>query len=119
MSEKRDSQDVEEAILDFLDQLGKPEQRAERVERIDGLIARLNFERRLTLLTDEERQHMMDEGLSPAERATLDALQKDSSAWERKITEFARARYFRKCAWADYLNGATDNKPWTSKKKAK
>ncbi len=105
-------QKTEETLLAFLDALAKDE----RLERIDDLLHRLNFERRLTALTDEERDHMNYESLSPEAKERLG---KAKTPAERKelITMFARSTYFRRCAWVDYLNGSSNDKPFTSVKK--
>ncbi len=105
-------QKTEEVLLAFLDTLKKDE----RIESIDDLLHRLNFERRLTMLTDEERDHMNNESLSPEARQKLDEA-KTPVEREELITMYARSTYFRQCAWIDYLNGSTDKKPFTSVKK--
>jgi len=88
-----------QTLLEHLDTLNK----TERVERIDDVIHRMNFERRLTLLTDNQRKHMEGNGMSEAVRAQLHEL-KGTPKFEHKIEEFARSLYFRQCAWVDYLN---------------
>lgn len=103
---------TEETLLNFLDTLEKDE----RLESIDDLLHRLNFERRLMTLTDEEREHMNNESLSPEARQKLDNA-KTTAEREELITMYARSTYFRRCAWIDYLNGSTDKKPFTSVKK--
>jgi hypothetical protein len=88
-----------------------------RLQRIEDLQRLLNFERRLAMLTREERASAHGVQLSPAMRQKL----KVSSPTEReKIIEgWARAIYIRRCAWQSYLNGETDEKPPVSKKKNK
>jgi HD-like signal output (HDOD) protein len=81
-----------------------------RVEAIDDAIHRLGFERRLTLLTDKQRQHMMDESMSDAVRQRIDSCKSDKER-EEYITGLARATYFRRMAWAAYLNGETPHAP--------
>ncbi|MES2314967.1 MAG: hypothetical protein V4524_03495 [Patescibacteria group bacterium] len=102
-------QKIEGAMLAFLDTLGKDD----RLARIDDLLHRLNFERRLTALTDEERDHMNDESLSPEARQKLDEAKTEAER-ENLITMYARSTYFRQCAWKDYLNGTTNEKPFCS-----
>jgi hypothetical protein len=92
--------------IDALDSLEKEE----RVEAIDDAIHRLNFERRVTLLTDKQRQHMMDESPSAAVRQRIAECKTDKER-EEYITGIARATYFRRMAWAAYLNGETPNAP--------
>jgi len=110
MSDVLTFESVEESLLCFLDTLDQNK----RVEMIDDLIHRLNFERRFTLLTDEERTHMLDESLSPNQRVKLDKVKDNRDAFDELIRDFARTRYFRKCAWIDYLNGVNAEKPWSS-----
>lgn len=115
MSEKIKSaefQKTEETLLAFLDTLEKDE----RLESIEDLLHRLNFERRLTTLTDEERNHMNNESLSPEAKQKLDEA-RTVAGREKLITMYARSIYFRRCAWIDYLNGSTDEKPFISVKK--
>lgn len=104
-------QKIEETLLAFLDAL----QNDERIASIDDLLHRLEFERRLTTLTDEEREHMNNESISPEARQKLDDA-KTPEEREELITMYARSIYFRRCAWIDYLNGSTDKKPFTSVK---
>jgi hypothetical protein len=92
--------------IDALDSLEKEE----RVEAIDDAIHRLNFERRVTLLTDKQRQRMMDESPSAAVRQRIAECKTDKER-EEYITGIARATYFRRMAWAAYLNGETPNAP--------
>lgn len=92
--------------IDVLDNL----EPCDRVEAIDDAIHRLNFERRVTLLTDKQRQHMMDESLSDAVRQRLDTCKSDKER-DEYITGHARATYFRRMAWAAYLNGETADAP--------
>ena len=92
--------------IDALDALD----REERVEAIDDAIHRLNFERRVTLLTDKQRQHMMDESPSDAVRQRIAACSSDKER-DEYITGIARAMYFRRMAWAAYLNGETPDAP--------
>lgn len=56
-----------------------------------------NFEKRVTELTDEETEAMMNPGAKAID---------------------ARHAYMIKCAWADYLNGTSDFKPFDSKREA-
>ncbi|KKS77786.1 MAG: hypothetical protein UV64_C0003G0005 [Parcubacteria group bacterium GW2011_GWC1_43_11b] len=104
--------EVEDSILSFLDGI---EVSSERTEAIDDLLHRLNFERRVTILTDEERERMMKEGLSPTERESLNCVSSDPKAFEERLQSYARSIYFRRCAWENYLNGLTDQKPFSSK----
>lgn len=105
-------QKIEKVLLTFLDTLEKDE----RLGSIDDFLHRLNFERRLTMLTDEERENMNNESLSPGARQKLvDA--KTPAEREELITMYARSTYIRQCAWFDYLNGSTNEKPFASAKK--
>jgi hypothetical protein len=90
---------LETAVLEYLDTLDEKE----RVERIDDLLHRLNFERRLAALTPNQRESMNNRDLSPAARARLDEAKSEAER-EELITMYARSQYFRNCAWVDYLN---------------
>src|SRR5438046_2059505 len=103
---------IEESMLDLLDKMDQKE----RLEAIDDLIHRLGFEKRLTELTEEERAHMNDETLSPEARKALEA-EKNAVAREERLTMYARSHYFKQCAWIDYLNGTSTEKPFTSTQK--
>jgi len=92
--------------IDALDGLEKEA----RVEAIDDAIHRLNFERRVTLLTDKQRQHMMDESPSEAVRQRIADCKSDKER-DEYINGIARATYFRRIAWAAYLNGETPDAP--------
>jgi predicted RNA binding protein with dsRBD fold (UPF0201 family) len=86
----------------------------ERLEKIKDLIHSLKFEVRLWKLTDEEREHMYFEDLTTEQRVELKAMNEVQR--DQRISEIARARYFRRCAWSNYLNGHTNEKPFSSKK---
>lgn len=88
-----------------------------RLQRIENLLRILNFERRFALLAREEVASMNDESLSPAMRRQFD--EADATERERLIAGWARVFYFRRLAWINYLNGGTEDKPFTSKKKVK
>lgn len=81
-----------------------------RVEAINDLIHRLKFERRWSSLVPNQLQHMADESLSGAERKALAACKTESERDER-FDMYARARYFRRCAWIMYLNGEEEKPP--------
>lgn len=85
-------------------------EKEKRVECIDDAIHRLKFERRVTLLTDKQRDAMMDESLSDAQREKLDKCKTEEDRY-RVCQEFARLTYFRRLAWAAYLNGETKDAP--------
>lgn len=104
-------EEIEKLLIDFIGDT-KPSQ---RVEMIDDFIHRLKFERRWWGLTEEERDNMLSNSLSSAERTALDRLANNKPAFDEKIEEFARARYFRHSAWENYLNG-TGPKPFSSVK---
>jgi len=90
--------------------------RKKRLEAIDDLLHSLNFDRRVAMLTDEELAHMFNLSLSFAERKRLDEATSEKKR-DEILMEYARSNYFRRCAWADYLNGVTDKKPFVSSKK--
>lgn len=99
-------QAIEETLVGYLGGL-EPEA---RIGRIDDLLHRLNFERRLAGLTEYQLARMNDRELSEAQLARLDQC-KTKEGREEVISIFARAQYFRDCAWLDYLNGVCDDPP--------
>ena len=102
-------QKIEGAMIEFLDTLG----RTDRLETIDDLFHRLNFERRLTALTKEERAHMQNATLSDKAEAALKKAETPAKR-EESIVMYARSIYFKRCAWVDYLNGGRTEKPFDS-----
>lgn len=82
-------------------------ERRARIRVIDDLLHRLKFERRWQSLTPNQIEHMTDESLSGAERAALGACRTDAEA-DESLGMYARARYFRRCAWGEYLNGQAE-----------
>jgi hypothetical protein len=83
---------------------------AKRMEAIEDALHSLNFEKRVTGLTDEQKDHLFNDRLTDAAKQRLAACKTDT-AKEALIDEYARTRYFRRCAWVDYLNGVTDTPP--------
>lgn len=109
--EREPFEEAQEMLIKFLD----PLELERRKEIVDDLIHFLEFERRFMLLTDEEREHMMDEGLSPKQREALDRDKALSEkAFEERLKGYARATYFKRMAWISYLNGQTKEKPFSS-----
>lgn len=98
--------ELERLVMQLVDHLDSLDKEA-RLEAIDDALHRLNFERRVTALTEKQLQHMHDNSLSIAQRERLDACNTDEQR-DEVITGYARATYFKQCAWSDYLNGATD-----------
>lgn len=106
--------DIPEIIRQHLDASAD---KKERIEKIDDLLHMLNFEHRLASMTDEEREYMVAAGevrMTPENRKYLDGLKTDAER-DKAIEGWARACYFAQCAWSDYLNGTSPNKPFTSK----
>lgn len=87
--------------------------RGKRLEVINDLLHSLNFDRRAAMLTNEEMAHMCNRSLSLIERKRLDGA-KTKKERDELIMMYARSNYFRQCAWADYLNGETEKKPFVS-----
>lgn len=81
-----------------------------RIEAIEDLIHRLNFERRWFSLAPNQLQHMLNESLNCAEH---EALRKCASKKQREklFSDYARTRYFRRCHWMMYLNGESKDAP--------
>lgn len=100
-------------LLEYLDGLKGDD----RLNTILDFQHRLEFERRLMTLTPEERTHMDAGPVSSEAQRALDA-ETTESGREARIEMYARSHYFRKCAWEDYLNGVTNEKPFDSAKKA-
>ena len=101
---------IEDQLLKHLDTLDpKP-----RLERIEDLQHRVNFERRLTNLAPNQRAAMNNRELSEADRARIDAC-KTEAARDVVFRDLARLQYFRDCAWTDYLNGVTPDAPVPAK----
>jgi len=91
---------------------------AQRLERIADLEHVLGFERRLAELTLEERDALEEANyprLSDAQRKRLDECKTDEER-DRIFNDLGRAHFFRRCAWADYLNGVTRYKPPVTEK---
>jgi len=98
--------EIETALLEFLDKT----RRRKRLEIIDELLHSLNFARRVAMLTNEEMAHMCNQSLSPAAKKGLDEAATEEER-DELFTMYARSNFFRRCAWADYLNGVTEQKP--------
>ena len=98
------------SFIESLDALPK----SERINAIDDLIHRLQFEKRWQLLDENQVRHMCDESLSDTEAAAIANCVTVQERDER-IDMYARARYFRRCAWITYLNGEGDQPPVLSK----
>lgn len=87
----------------------------DRIDKIKTILDFLNYNLRLTELSDDEKQDFMGciEGypLTDEMRETLDNCKTE----ERKnyyYTMWARSTYFKRCAWMQYLCGETDDKPF-------
>lgn len=104
---------IESSIQEHLDATTSKE---DRIAAIDDLLHMLNFERRLADLSDEEAAAMMAAGepsISTEMRARIDRA-KSQAERDELINGYARAQYFRQCAWASYLNGVDKTKPFVS-----
>lgn len=98
-------------IAEQLSELLAGMRKKKRLEVIDDFLHSLNFDRRVAMLTSEEMAHMCNQSLSLAQRKRLDEASTEKKR-DEIFMEYARANYFRRCAWADYLNGVTDKKPF-------
>ncbi len=85
----------------------------DRVNRIKEILTYLNFNLRLTELSEFEKQDFVNcmEGypLTEDQRKTL-----ENSTKERKnyyIDMWARSTYMRRCMWLTYLHNESDTKP--------
>ena len=85
-----------------------------RLSRIDGLIDFLQYQRRLTALSDEEREDygytLQGYPLTDEQRKIMDDC-KSEKARDYYVEMWARSTYFRRCAWQSYLFGQTTDKP--------
>jgi len=97
---------IEKGLLDYLDVL----ESNERIERIDELIHRLNFERRLSSLAPNQLDSVLKYTLNEPQFARLE---KCKTALERDavLRGYIRSMYFRDCTWVDYLNGTSSEPP--------
>jgi hypothetical protein len=106
-----------QTIQDYLDQSN--DNSVERLEKIEDLLHLLNYEKRITELTDEEADAMIAASagsLSDKERELLAQLSPEKrEVW---ISKYARQQLFIQYAWSNYINGITDYKPVDSKRKA-
>lgn len=93
----------------------------ERINRTKELLRFLNYNLRLAQLTDEEKEDFIGsmEGypLTKGMRETLDKAENEQVR-EHYIDTWARSTYFKQCEWLQYLYGETEEKPFTSEKKA-
>lgn len=110
--EVRTTEEVKEVIDEHLQQVN--DNTEERIKRIKDIQRYLMYNLRLTELTEKEKDAFIStmEGgdLSDADRAILDNC-KSEKELDNRISNIARATYFRRCAWLSYLNGETDVKP--------
>ena len=94
----------------------------ERLKRIDEMLFFLNFNRRLTELSDEEKEDFDNchKGFPWTEnmRTTYDNAP-DQKTKDYYIDMWARSTYFRRCAWENYLSGYTDDKPIVQKNESR
>jgi hypothetical protein len=98
---------IEQSILNHLDSIDDIK---EKIEVIDDLIHRLQFERRLTDLSEAERKSMMCE-LFDCDRKAL-AECKTEADRDKLFESISRTMYFREIAWLNYLNGHAKEKPF-------
>lgn len=100
-------------ISDHLQEVNKDQ--AERIKRIKELLDFLNYNLRLTELSDEEKEDFIgsQEGypLNDNMRKTLDECKGNPKKEDHYITMWARSTYFRRCEWFRYLTGETKEKP--------
>ena len=86
----------------------------ERTQRIKNILDFLNYNFRLTELSEKEKEdfvHCM-EGypLNDNMRETLNKCETEDKK-SHYINMWARSTYFRQCAWFEYLYGNTNTKP--------
>lgn len=87
----------------------------ERLSRINEMLDYLNYNKRLTELSEVEKQAFVEtmEGaaLTDAQRQKLKGM--DKKQQDLYFDELARTTYFRRCAWLSYLSGERTEKPIT------
>ncbi len=73
----------------------------------------LNFNSRLTKLSDEEKQDFTycNEGYPRTEEMQASYDNADEERREYLLDMWARSTYMRLCMWRGYLSGNTDKKP--------
>lgn len=99
-------ENLEEIILASLGRL----EVKERISLIDDLIHRLKFERRVALLTPKQLEHMSNH-LSVEQKDRINNCKNEKERNE-VVHGYARCNYIRELAWANYLNGWTDDPPF-------
>lgn len=90
----------------------------ERLKRIDEMLFFLNYNRRLTELSNEEKQDFIycHEGFPWTESMKATHNNAPNKATKDYYIEmWARSTYIRRCAWNDYLSGKTNDKPTVQK----
>jgi hypothetical protein len=99
------------ALTAYLDGL-HPEGRVDAIDALTHWVdRRLSFEKRLASLSPTQVAHMVRSAeLREDQLAALAACKTDAER-ERRIEGYARACYFVRCAWADYLNGVVPRPP--------
>jgi hypothetical protein len=85
-----------------------------RIKRIEDILDFLNYNLRLTKLSNEEKEDFVNsmEGY-PLTDEMLKTLKlcKNKQEEDHYITMWARSNYFRQCFWLEYLKGKSDTKP--------
>ena len=90
--------------------------RDERLSRINEILGFVSYNKRLTELTDAEQKDFVccNEGY-PFTSKQQNILDKNPHKKDYYLNMWARATYFRQCAWLGYLFGETDKKPSLTK----
>lgn len=111
------TENITELMYDHLQEVNN--NTPERLKRIDEMLFFLNFHKRLTELSKEERQDFCycQEGFPWTEE--MKKTYENASTEEKKDyyrTMWATSTYMRRCAWDSYLAGYTNKKPTLQKK---
>lgn len=100
------------AISDHLQEVN--DDTKERLKRIDEMLFFLNFNRRLTELSDEEKEDFVysNEGYPWTDdmRKAYDTATDDITK-QQYLEMWSRSTYMRQCDWNSYLTGQTEEKP--------
>jgi hypothetical protein len=82
----------------------------ERLDKINELLSFLNYNKRLTELSKEEKLNFVEamEGANLTDKQRKILNESDVKMKDHYIEMWARSTYFRRCAWISYLHGKGD-----------
>jgi hypothetical protein len=124
--EPQDSAEVDPREVEVLEYIGSyldesNDDDTKRLSKIEVMMNFLEFEKRVTELTDVEKQHYFNclngPRLSDEMKATLKGCETPEHK-EYYIKMWARSTYFARCAWETYLHTGKD-KPFVAQEGSK